>query len=357
MHDKIAYLDLEVSTTKHKIKDIGVLLDDCEWEQIDIEKLEKIFTTQKPDFICGHNFVKFDKKYLSNSSFKRFVQRVPIIDTLYLSLLLFPDKATHKLEKPYKHDIHRESPTNSPLQDCKNTKNLFIYLNECFENLPQNLRDIFTLLLSDNEHFKGYFSYKALFNNQTKNKNLLALIKEEFGFEKEQFDEFLHTPLEFAFVLSFIYALENRETRYFSTYILTNYPNCVKILKSLRSDNNVDIESFAKDEYNDFNNFKKFQRLKNQRLFDDSNKITQHNEISQKDIIKSALDGESFLAILPTGGGKTLTFWIPALIRAKQYKSLTVVISPLQALMQNHIESFKKNIKNQNFCVEAISGF
>lgn len=350
---KIAFLDLEVSTQTRKIQNIGILLDEFECEQVHLQNLKELFTSQKPDFICGHNFIEFDKAYLSNSSFNVFVQSVPIIDTLYLSLLLFPDKATHRLEKPYKHDIHRESPANSPLQDCKNTKNLFIYLNECFENLPQNLQDIFTLLLKDNAHFKGYFSYRALLGAKVQNQSLSHLIKEEFGVE--DFARFVGSEearLDFAFALSFINMLKIKEARYFSTYILARHWGCVEIVKSLRSTEHIELEAFGKDEFG-IDGFRSFKRAQSQSLLEVFAKDSK--EISQKDIIQSALEGESFLAILPTGGGKTLTFQLPALIKAKQCKSLTVVISPLQALMQNHIQSFKA--KNQNFCIEAISGF
>lgn len=350
---KIAFLDLEVSTQTRKIQNIGVLLDEFACEQVSVQNLKELFTSQKPDFICGHNFIEFDKLHLSNSSFNVFVQTVPIIDTLYLSLLLFPDKATHRLEKPYKHDIHRESPANSPLQDCKNTKNLFIYLNECFEKLPQNLQDIFTLLLKGNAHFKGYFSYRDLLGANAQNQSLSHLIKAEFGLEDfTRFVESEEGRLDFAFALSFINMLKIKEARYFSPYILARHWGCVEIVKSLRSSEHIELEAFGKDEFG-IGGFRSFKRVQSQSLLEI---FTQDSkEISQKDIIKSALKSESFLAILPTGGGKTLTFQLPALIKAKQCKPLTVVISPLQALMQNHIQSFKA--KNQNFCIEAISGF
>jgi ATP-dependent DNA helicase RecQ len=77
--------------------------------------------------------------------------------------------------------------------------------------------------------------------------------------------------------------------------------------------------------------------------------------ISQKEIVEAALDEKSFLAVLPTGGGKTFTFWLPALYKAKKIKSLTVVISPLQALIQDQIESFHNQVAN--FSAVAISGY
>jgi len=49
----------------------------------------------------------------------------------------------------------------------------------------------------------------------------------------------------------------------------------------------------------------------------------------QKEIIEATLDGRDALAILPTGGGKSLCYQLPAL----QREGLTVVVSPLIAPM------------------------
>lgn len=346
---KIAFLDLEIAPVNHKILNIGILLKNSKqslaYEQISINTLKDIFVKNDVDFICGHNFIYFDKKYLANTSFNIFMQNIPIIDTLYLSLLLFPDKATHKLEKPYKLELYRENPYNLPLQDCQNTQNLFLYLNECFDKLARNLQDIFTHLLQNNECFKGFFLYKQ----NKPSKNLSVLLKEEF--ELQNYEHFLKTPIEFAFALSFIYMMKIKQQRYFSGFILKNYPLCVSILKEIQSKQNTDIESFMNDEFK-IKKFKEFDSLKSNSLDFNNNS---NAKISQKDIMDCALKNESFLAILPTGGGKTLTFQLPALIKARQYRALSVVISPLQALMQNHIENFK--FQNQNFSVKAISGF
>ena len=50
----------------------------------------------------------------------------------------------------------------------------------------------------------------------------------------------------------------------------------------------------------------------------------------QEEIIRDALAGRDVLALLPTGGGKSLCFQLPALAR----DGLTVVVSPLIALMK-----------------------
>ncbi|WP_288758141.1 RecQ family ATP-dependent DNA helicase, partial [uncultured Treponema sp.] len=53
----------------------------------------------------------------------------------------------------------------------------------------------------------------------------------------------------------------------------------------------------------------------------------------QRKIIQNVLDGRDTLAVMPTGGGKSLCYEIPALI----LPGITVVVSPLIALMQDQV--------------------
>ena len=71
----------------------------------------------------------------------------------------------------------------------------------------------------------------------------------------------------------------------------------------------------------------------------------------QQEIIEDALAGRDVLALLPTGGGKSLCFQLPALARP----GLTVVVSPLIALMKDQVDGLHANGIAATFLNSSLS--
>ena len=74
----------------------------------------------------------------------------------------------------------------------------------------------------------------------------------------------------------------------------------------------------------------------------------------QQSIIRAVMAGEHVLGILPTGAGKSLCYQIPALSRCDKTDALTVVVSPLVALMTEQVEGLEVQSIGSYFTVNGL---
>mgnify|MGYP003308805940 FL=1 len=148
--NNIVYFDLEVSNNG-KILDIGAVNQNGEtFHSSVVGEFMKFISSA--EYLCGHNIVSHDIKYL-----KPFLKKsYKLIDTLYLSPILFPERPYHNLVKD---DKIISDQLNNPLSDSLKAKQLFEDELERFKGLPENVKRAYFGLLNESSHFKGFFDY------------------------------------------------------------------------------------------------------------------------------------------------------------------------------------------------------
>lgn len=87
---------------------------------------------QGASFVLGYNVIRHDLPILKHQTPQLALHRLPVVDTLLLSTLAFPQNPYHRLVKDYK--LIRDS-LNSPLSDCHSTLILFNDQRQAFFSL------------------------------------------------------------------------------------------------------------------------------------------------------------------------------------------------------------------------------
>lgn len=334
--NKITFIDTEVSTETNRILDFGaVRINDAYIHTSFLNEFREFIKGE--EYLCGHNVIKHDMKFLYQSmgrgDYKGFLYFWNVIDTLYLSPLVFPKKPYHAL---LKDDKLQTNELNNPVNDAKKSKNLFFDELEAFVALPNSLKEIYYSLLKNTVEFRGFFryiDYKGSLDDV--NVKISTFFKDKIcsnanlkGFIKE-------APIE----LSYCLALINVEDKYSIAprWVVINYPKVDQILNRLRGNPCVTGCSYCNDKLDAKKGLKTFFGYDEYRSFD--------GVPLQEQAVKAAINNKSLLAVFPTGGGKSITFQVPALMAGKYTKGLTVVISPLQSLMKDQVDNLEeKNI-------------
>ncbi len=354
--DHILFLDLEpLGSGGEKVREIGVVVGDYQQKGGSPKTLVERILPYRPTILCGHNLRKFDYSYLQTTAFLPLIHDISIVDTLELSLLFFSEETLHKLPKPYKDDD--PSSTNDPLQDALITKKLLIKVIERFYELPSTLQVIYVSLLGDKVEFKPFFGLLNPFPTAiTEITDLHESIKRELGKKVESDESLLQlisdSPVELAYIIS-VLSGDIKEIKSFPIKLFYDFPSIQGHLNSITFNTEKEILNLKEsaNKFFGFDSFREFPVLRSSIDVFETNKT-----ISQREIIESTLRGEDILTVLPTGGGKTFTFWLPALMKAKKTRAMTVVISPLQALMKDHIFNFNKKLSGIA-SAEALSGY
>lgn len=320
---RYAFVDVEVGMVDEKIHDIGAVR--CDGAIFHSAKKSDLLHFLKDcDFICGHNIVHHDAKYLFGSE----GHRAMLVDTLYISPLLFPERPYHHL---LKNDKLVSEQMNNPVNDCQKAQHLLKDEMAKWEQLPISLKQIYASLLKEKVEFKGFMLMNR--SETCSQEELITLILEHF---KEKICQHVDlaaliasSPVALAYALALVTTTEHYSIT--PPWVLYHYPEVENVLHLLRHIPCAAGCAYCNPMFDIRRNLHYFFGYKEFRTYE--------GEPLQENAVSAAVDGKSLLAIFPTGGGKSLTFQLPALMEARSVHGLTVVISPLQSLMKDQVDN------------------
>jgi len=309
-------------------------------------------------FVLGHNIAGHDLPLLEKLYPGLGLLGLPVIDTLWLSPLAFPQNPYHSLIKDYK--LVKDS-RNDPLQDARLSFRLFADEMAAFRQLHQDTPielACYHLLLGGIKK-SGYDKVFSVVRHAIMPRfdeisaHFLALTAEKVCTTHLQrlltddiHDTANHLPL--AYVLAWLRVSGGNSV--LPPWVSHQFPQTRQFIRDLRDTACGNPECSYCNQYH--NPKAELERCFNFKAFRPE-PINGEGGSLQEDIVTAGMAREHLLAILPTGGGKSLCYQLPALSRYWRNGSLTVIVSPLQSLMKDQVDGL---IRQGIFCGAALNG-
>jgi len=342
--NSILFFDLEVHPRQRTIQQIGALLGGDQYRG---HRLSELAAFAAPAAVwCGHNIVDHDLAILREQGLEAALLERPAIDTLYLSALLFPRKPYHRLVKDYRLE---GSELSNPLADAELARALLADIVTAFQALPAGWQALYRRLLADRPGFDGFFATfgRAAAEGEDLVSLFDRLLQERYCERAAPARLAAEQPVELAFATALIATDDPGSLP--PPWLLQRFPGVQAVLNRLR----VTCGGrggcaycpalSARAGLRRFFGFEAFRRFEG----DEGAPL-------QEQVVEAALAGDSLLAVFPTGGGKSLTFQLPALMQGAANHGLTVVISPLQSLMKDQVDVLRE--RHDITSAVAVSG-
>lgn len=316
--------------------------------------------------LIGHNLLRHDLPLLAEEQPELKLLRIPAVDTLLLSPICFPENPYHRLVKDYK--LVSES-INDPVADSKLAGVLFKDEIESLSGMAQTVPDVFLCLrfllcgsFDDESPLAAGMRFvfatcghppsredapgardrlSRVLQDYACRSCSMMISETDFSTEKARW--------ALAYVLTWLRVAGSDSV--LPPWVRLNNHLVAPLLSRLRD---IPCDDPACEYCTKTHNPE--TQLKQYFGFDGF-RTTPSDAAGlslQRAIVVAGMRNESLLAIMPTGGGKSLCFQLPALIRAYRRGQLTVVVSPLQALMKDQVDGLVRRTGMNN--AAALSG-
>lgn len=296
--------------------------------------------------VIGHNILRHDLPHLTAVSPRFSKLAEGAIDTLWLNPLAFPRNPYHHLVKHYQDGRLQSGHVNDPEHDARLVIKVLKNQIDAFEALEATSPD--TMLAYHWLVCRGAYSagFDRLFcdirgaempSEAEGHAAIRAILGEvACGPQVERVlarlsDVNLGWPM--AYALAWISVAGGDSVM--PPWVRAQFRDAARLVKDLRDTNCRNPDCAYCAEHNDptraLERWFGFPSFRAEPVDADGRPL-------QERIVAIAMEGEHLLGILPTGTGKSICYQIPALSRFDKTGALTVVISPLVALMADQVQ-------------------
>ncbi len=290
-------------------------------------------------FLLGHNLIEFDLPYLRAAKPDLKLLGLPAVDTLRLNPLAFPRNPYHYLVKHYQDGALKRGRINDPELDARLALELFDDQLKSFSTAPPDLLIAWHWLTTADggDGFDLVFGSLRRSERPSDDEAHTAIHARLDGnsCRSQALDTIANAgtlgwPL--AYVLAWLSVSGGNSV--LPPWVRYQFPESGRLLRRLRdtacAEPTCDWCRERHDATKELARWFRYGSFRPEPTDEDGRPM-------QQSVVEAAMAGEHTLAILPTGTGKSLCYQIPALSRYDKTGSLTVVISPLVALMADQV--------------------
>lgn len=319
---------------------------------------------QGAEAVLGHNIIEHDLPILHAYDANLVLHSLPVIDTLRLSPLAFPQNPYHRLIKDYK--LVRDS-LNSPLADCKTTWALFQDQLQAFRQLREaEAAELlcYQILLSSPADQGTADLFERITERDPLTPDALKFLLQKLLKENDPLlsrdmkvcstrlsrlldHDIQQSELRWSLAYALAWLKVSGGNSVLAPWVRYQFPETGRLISELR-----DVPCGQANCRYCATTHDPCHELKRYFGFDDFRREPDGTSL-QHGIVLAGMQGDNVLAILATGGGKSLCYQLPALNRYHRNGCLTIIISPLQSLMKDQVDGLlARNIP----CCASLNG-
>ena len=291
------------------------------------------------DFVLGHNLIKFDLPHLRAVNPDLRLLRLPEMDTLWLNPLAFPRNPYHHLVKHYQDGQLKRARVNDPELDARLALEAFSNQQENLLKAPADLLTAWHWLTGgrDGAGFDLFFESLRRTPRPSDAEAHEAIRTRLDGdacrsHARRAAEDAATHGWALAYALAWLHVSGGNSVM--PPWVRHQFPEAGRLVRRLRDRACLDEGcTWCRDRHDAGKELKRFFGFDSFR----PEPADQDGRPLQQTIVEAAMEGRHVLGILPTGTGKSLCYQIPALSRYDKTGAVTVVISPLVALMADQV--------------------